>query len=173
MARRTWGTALAAMGLAATGLVGTASPASAGVIDVECVGTFGRSFSPGLSPATQPTLVTNTSTYSTCLTGASGTGVDAGTFDLSCVPVTAGPPAIETIGWNDAQGSSSTISWSAPTAVGQTVVLTGRVTSGLYAGDTATKITSGVSYLGSLPGCLLGVPVTTGTGLVDSLLLTG
>lgn len=41
----------------------------------------------------------------------------------------------------------------------------------LCAGDTTTKVTSGISYIGAVP-CLLGTPVSPTTSLVDSLLLT-
>ncbi|MEO7734232.1 MAG: hypothetical protein ABIY55_24960, partial [Kofleriaceae bacterium] len=94
------------------------------------------------------------------------------TLSLSCVPVTAAPAVAETITWNDATGGTSTVNWSAPTIVAQTVVYSGTVAAGRYAGDTATKVTSGISYLGSVVGCLLGTPITSATGLIDSLLLT-
>ncbi len=47
------------------------------------------------------------------------------------------------------------------------------VTAGLYTGDTAAKVTSGISYFGSVVGCLLGTPISQTTGLIDSLVLTG
>jgi hypothetical protein len=91
---------------------------------------------------------------------------------LACVNVTAGPALTETNTWNDATGGTSTISWSPPTVVAQTVVYTGTVTAGRYAGDSATKVTSGISYVGSVVQCLLGTPISSTTGLIDSLLLT-
>ncbi|GII89010.1 hypothetical protein Ssi03_70000 [Sphaerisporangium siamense] len=47
--------------------------------------------------------------------------------------------------------------------------MTSGSSAGRYLGDTATRVTS---YYGSLPGCLLGTaPISSATGLVDSLLL--
>ncbi|WP_437619028.1 hypothetical protein [Sorangium sp. So ce1151] len=77
-----------------------------------------------------------------------------------------------TVTWNDATGGTSTISWSAPTVGGQTAIFGGTVTDGRYAGDSATKVTSWISYLGGVVGCLLGAPVNNTTCLVDSLVLT-
>jgi hypothetical protein len=37
---------------------------------------------------------------------------------------------------------------------------------------TLTKVTSGISYIGSVVACLLGTPISSTTGLVDSLVLT-
>jgi hypothetical protein len=88
------------------------------------------------------------------------------------VNVTTAPPLTETVTWNDTTGGTSTISWSSPTAVGQTVVFTGTVTAGRYAGDSATKVTSGISYFGSVAGCLLGGSISSITGLINSLVLT-
>jgi len=51
-------------------------------------------------------------------------------------------------------------------------VFTGTVTDGRFAGDSATKVTSGISYVGSVVGCLLGTPISSTTGLIDSLVLT-
>lgn len=51
-------------------------------------------------------------------------------------------------------------------------MFTGTVTAVRHAGDTATKITSGISYIGSVIACLLGTPISSTTGLIDSLLLT-
>ncbi|HSV67518.1 MAG TPA: hypothetical protein VLJ59_16635 [Mycobacteriales bacterium] len=149
-----------------------ASPAAAVSIDAECLGTFTRTFSPAVTLTPQTVTVTGTNNYSTCVVGSTATGTETVTLTLACIPVTAGPATIETLTWNDATGGTSTITWAAPTIVGQTVVFTGMVTAGRHTGDTATKITSGVSYIASVIGCLLGTPISSTTGLVDSLLLT-
>jgi len=39
-------------------------------------------------------------------------------------------------------------------------------------GDGGRQIPSGISYIGVVVPCLLGTPVSSTTGLVDSLLLT-
>ncbi|WP_437791807.1 hypothetical protein [Sorangium sp. So ce693] len=149
-----------------------AAPARAAVIDVQCVGDFNRSFSPAVTVTPQTVTVTEAFDYDTCLIGPSATGAASITLSLGCVPVSAGPPETETVTWNDATGGTSTITWAAPTVVGQTALFTGTVTAGRYAGDSATKVTSGISYLGSVIECLLGTPVSNTTGLVDSIVLT-
>jgi hypothetical protein len=149
-----------------------ASSASATGVDAECLGSFARTFSPPITSTPNSVTVTGTYDYSTCAVGSTATGTETATLTLSCIPVTAGPATTETLTWTDSTGGTSTISWSPPTVVSQTVVYTGTVTAGRHAGDTATKITSGISYLGSVIPCLLGTPISSTTGLVDSLLLT-
>ena len=148
------------------------APARATSIDVECVGSFTRSFSPAVTNTSQTVTVTEANDYNTCVIGSTATGAASITLGLSCVPVTAGPPEDETVTWNDATGGTSTISWGAATVVGQTVVYTGTITDGRYLGDSATKVTSGISYVGSVVQCLLGTPISSTTGLIDSLVLT-
>jgi hypothetical protein len=168
-ARTTMATVLAA---AAAVCVGPTAPARASSIDVECVGSFSRTFSPAVTVTSQTVTVTEANDYNTCAVGPAATGADTVSLALACVNVTAGPALTETVTWNDATGGTSTIDWSAPTVVGQTVVFTGTVTAGRYIGDTADKVTSGVSYIGSVVACLLGTPISSTTGLIDSLLLT-
>lgn len=159
--------------LALTAMIYPASAATAASIDAHCLGTFTRTFTPAITRTPQTITVTGTNDYTTCATGPTATGTETVTLTLGCIPVTAAPATIETLTWNDATSDTSTIIWSAPTIVGQTVVFTGTVTAGRHTGDTATKITSGVSYLGSVLGCQLNnQPISSTTGLVDSLLLT-
>lgn len=162
----------AALLLSLTATIYPAPPATATSIDAACLGTFARTFSPPVTKTPQTVTATSTYDYHTCVVGPTATGTETVTLTLSCIPVTAGPASTETLTWNDVTGGTSTITWSAPTVVGQTVVFTGTVTAGRHAGDTATKVTTGVSYLGVVLPCLLGTPVTSTTGLVDSLLLT-
>jgi hypothetical protein len=171
--RRAVPTTVAAMVVAAAAVcIGSTAPARASSIDVECLGSFGRSFSPAVTVTSQTVTVTEASAYDTCAVGPTATGADTVTLALACVNVTAGPAVTETIAWNDATGGTSTISWSAPSVVAQTVVYTGTVSAGRFVGDSATKVTSGISYIGSVVGCLLGTPISSTTGLIDSLLLT-
>lgn len=157
--------------LALSAVILPASTAAAS-IDAECLGTFSRTFSPALTLTPQTVTVTENSNYSICALGPTATGTETATLTVGCIPVTPGPAIIETLAWGDATGGTSTISWSVPTIVGQTVVFTGTVTSGRHAGDAAAKVTSGVSYVASVIGCVLGTPISSTTGLVDSLLLT-
>jgi len=166
---------LAAGLLGATALAwapGLTGGAAAGVIDAECLGSFTRTFSPPVTVTSQTVTATSTDSYSTCAVGPAGTGTTVTTLTLSCVNLTAGPAETETIAWQGS-GDTSTIAWSPPVIAGQTVVFTGTITAGLHVGDTATKVTSGISYFGSVVECLLGTPITQTSGLIDSLLITG
>ena len=165
-------TLAAAVLLALTAGIVPTTTAAATSIDAHCLGTFTRTFSPPITSTPQTITVTETSDYSTCAVGPTATGTETATLTVGCVPVTPGPAITETLTWNDTTGGTSTIDWSIPTIVGQTVVFTGTVTAGRHAGDTATKVTSGISYLGSVIPCLLGTPISSTTGLIDSLLLT-
>lgn len=165
-------TTVAAALAAVTVCVGPPSPARASSIDVECVGSFSRSFSPAVTVTSQTVTVTEANDYDTCVIGSAATGAATITLALACVSVTAGPAITETVTWNDATGGTSTISWASPTITAQTVVYNGTVTAGRYVGDSATKVTSGISYIGSVVGCLLGTPISSTTGLIDSLVLT-
>jgi hypothetical protein len=135
------------------------------------VGSFSRTFSPAVTLTSQTLTATEANNYATCVVGSAATGADSVTLPLSCVTITAGPAITETITWNDATGGTSTISWSSPTVAAQTVVYTGTVTAGRYAGDSADKVTSGISYFLSVVNCLLGTPISSTTGLIDSLVL--
>jgi hypothetical protein len=165
-------TVAAALATAAAVCGGLTAPARASSIDVECVGSFSRTFSPAVTVTSQTVTVTEANDYNTCVVGSTATGAATVSLPLSCVVVTAGPALTETITWNDTTGGTSTVSWSAPTVVGQTVVFTGTVSAGRFVGDAATKVTSGISYVGSVTPCLLGTPVSSTTGLIDSLVLT-
>ena len=169
--RRTFAAATVAfLGTAGMVLAPAAPAAHAGVVDAQCAGTFTRTFTPPIGTTPHTVTASSTDSYSTCLVGPSGTGQTSTTTTLSCVNITALPPETEVISWNDA--TTSTIVWNQPVAAAQTVVFTGTVTAGAHAGDTATKTTSGVSYLASVVTCLLGTPIAQTTGLVDSLILT-
>ena len=54
--------------------VGPSTPARATSIDVECVGSFGRSFSPAVTTTTQSVTVTEANDYNTCVIGSTATG---------------------------------------------------------------------------------------------------
>lgn len=161
----------AAFLLALSAVIVPASTATATSIDAACAGTFTRTFSPAVTNTSQMVTVTENSTYSPCVVGPTATGTQTLTLALACITLGPGPATSETLTWNDTH-ATSTISWAAPTIAGQTVVFNGTVTTGRYAGATATKITSGVSYFTVVVGCLAGTPVSSTTGLVDSLLLT-
>ncbi|SES12542.1 hypothetical protein [Actinokineospora terrae] len=152
-------------------------PASArvtAVVDAECLGTFDRVFTPAVTTTPQTVSAAARYTYGTCLVGPTATGTAVNSATLSCVPVVPGvPPETEVVTWLDGTGDTSTVGWSNSTVVGQTVVLTGEVTAGRHLHASATKVTSGLSYLGSVAGCLLGTPIASTTGVVDSFLLTG
>jgi len=163
-------TVAAVLAAAAAMYVGPTARASS--IDVECVGSFSRTYSPAITTTPQSITASEANDYNTCVVGPAATGADTATLTLACVNVTAGPATTETITWNDATGGTSTISWSPPTVATATVVFTGTVTAGRYVGDSATKVTSGISFFAAVAACLLGTPVSSATGLIDSLVLT-
>jgi hypothetical protein len=150
-----------------------ATHAAAATVDAQCAGTFTRTFTPPVTTTTQTVTATSTDSYTTCLAGPTGTGLTITTLPLSCVNLTTGPAETETITWNDPAKETSTIAWGQPVIAAQTVTFTGTVTAGLYQGATAVKVTSGISYVGSVGPCLLGTPISQTTGLIDSLLITG
>ncbi|MBM7771896.1 hypothetical protein JOD54_002100 [Actinokineospora baliensis] len=151
----------------------TQAAAAPVAVDAECLGSFSRAFTPPITTTPQTVTATATYTYGTCLVGPTATSTVVNSATLSCVPVVPGiPPETEVVTWLDGTGDTTTVTWSNSTVVGQTVVLTGAVTAGRHLGDSATKVTSGTSYLGSVVGCLLGTPISNTTGLVDSFLLT-
>jgi hypothetical protein len=162
----------ASLVLTLTAVVIPAGTANATGIDAECLGSFSRTFTPAVTLTPQVVTVTDANDYDTCVIGPTATGAETASLTLGCIPATAGPATTETVTWGDPAADTSTIDWSIPVITGQTVVFTGTVTAGRDVGDTATKITSGISYVGSVVGCLLGIPITSTTGLVDSLLLT-
>ncbi|RLK54552.1 hypothetical protein [Actinokineospora cianjurensis] len=144
------------------------------LVDAQCLGGFSRVFTPPITTTPQTVSATATYSYGTCLVGPTATGTVVNSATLSCVPVVPGvPPETEVVTWLDGTGDTSTVAWSNATVVGQTVVLTGAVTAGRHLAASATKVTSGISYVGSVVGCLLGTPIASTTGVVDSFLLTG
>jgi hypothetical protein len=110
-------TLTAAFLLGLSAVIVPASAATAASIDAQCVGTFSRNFSPGVTLTPQTVTVTEHSNYSTCAVGPTATGTQTLTLTLGCIPVSAGPATIETLTWHDATGGTSTISWSAPTVM--------------------------------------------------------
>src|SRR5579859_7889754 len=106
-------------------LPAAAGHASAATVDAQCLGTFTRTFTPPVTTTTQNVTATSTDSYSTCVTGFTGTGITATTLPLSCLNVTAGPAETETITWHDPAGDTSTIAWGRPVVAGQTVVFAG------------------------------------------------
>ncbi|GLW92743.1 hypothetical protein [Actinokineospora globicatena] len=151
-----------------------APPAVTTLVDAQCLGGFSRVFTPPVTTTPQTVTAAATYTYGTCLVGPTATGTAVNSATLSCVPVVPGlPPETEVVTWLDGTGDTSTVGWTNSTVVGQTVVLTGEVTAGRHLNASATKVTSGISYLGSVVGCLLGTPISNTTGVVDSFVLTG
>lgn len=170
--RFAWRTAVL-LAVLSLGWLPAAGHASAAVLDEQCLGSFIRTVTPPVTTTTQDVTATSTDSYTTCATGFTGTGITVTTLPLSCLNVTAGPAETETITWNDGNGDTSTIGWGQPVIAGQTVVFAGTVTAGLYQGATTAKVTSGISYIGSVLPCLLGTPISQTTGLIDSLTITG
>lgn len=137
------GGSLAALALAVG--AGVLLPASAAhaADSITCTGTSHLAYSPGLTFTPQTVTLTETDTYSSCVSSdpTLTSGYISGSFSVagvSCADVTAGPD-IYRVGWNNGQHSSIAFNEAETTVVGgvQQYVGTGTVASGEFAGDTA------------------------------------
>ncbi|MFF7454667.1 hypothetical protein [Kitasatospora sp. NPDC008115] len=154
--------------LAATGLLTTASPASAGVADLTCVPPSSTTitYSPPLTLAPQTVNVNINNQYGPCVSPShpavtSGSAVLNFNATRSCLDLLAPSSASWTITWNT--GQTSTLTGNAVnTVVGAAIVtvFTGNVSSGLFAGDSvvlnftapAASILLCTAGLGTVPG---------------------
>ncbi|MEV0757927.1 hypothetical protein [Streptosporangium sp. NPDC050280] len=107
----------------------------------------------------------------TCLIGSTGTGAESVSVSLACLTLGPGPATTETVTWTDATGGTSTIawnvcpSWSPPPAPSP------------QAATSATPPPASPAASATTPACPAAcsatAPISSATGLVDSLLLTG
>jgi len=165
------GILVTAGGTLSAGSVATAAP----LTTVSCtVGAETQTYSPGLTrtPAVQQS--TTTSSYSPCLgVGASQTGGSARIDSskptqkpISCLSLLQTATGEYTIRW--ANGKTSTWQWDLmvnQASSGFTRIQSGKITSGLFAGSTATRVSTGTGNdLNQITGCLTGgAPVTSAT----------
>lgn len=167
--------ALVAAVVCLAALLLTATPASAGVLDVSCTPPSDQvnTYTPPLT-ATPQTVVVNSAARYTCVS-ASVPGLISGTRTVevsspgrSCVDLLTGFPITLTITWNT--GQTSTLSGTSTVAtLGAThiVTMTGTVTAGLFTGDTV--VSTAISPSAPILLCTLGLGTVAST--TSSLLL--
>lgn len=146
-----------------------ASTASATTTLVHCTGTQQAHYSPGLTNTTTTQTVTVTDSFSSCLhtqglsisTMTGQYGPTSFTRQLGCNDLLISDTGTRLIRWSD--GSQSVFDYSrTATAVSGNLVFTlvGQISSGLYAGSTATEVIT-------LPGLAGLTACGTPPGLVD------
>ncbi|MEU6114480.1 hypothetical protein ABZ840_08100 [Streptomyces sp. NPDC047117] len=131
----------------------TAGPASAAPLDLTCTPPSSNliRYSPPLSNRPQPTTIDTTTQYGPC-TSLTQPGVTSGirsshlTGTLSCLELLAPTRITFTITWNT--GQTSTVQANVQSSLAGatlTVVTTGTVTSGLFAGDSVVQTNVGAA----------------------------
>ncbi|MCK2218195.1 hypothetical protein MF672_031045 [Actinomadura sp. ATCC 31491] len=144
-------------------LLGSATPASAGTLDVTCTppSSVAVTYDPPLTASPQTVTSTTNQQYGPCVS-ASVPGLTSGSrftvvtsSGLSCLELLAARPFGFTITWNTGQTSTISGNLVANLSGGVlTVTVTGTVTSGLFAGDTVVQQQVGAAT--DLTLCTLG-----------------
>jgi len=138
--------------------------ASAGVLDATCTppSSLVLGFSPPLTLAPQTVTTTRTFQFGPCISASvpgltSGSSVFISTVPgRSCLDLLGSRPATIVISWNT--GQTSTISGKANSTVAGAVfqnIVTGTISSGLFAGDTVVLTNTGVAT--DITLCTLGL----------------
>lgn len=128
------------LGMLMTSVV-TAAPAhAAGLATCALTATF--TYSPGLLLQDQTVDVDSNRSYAACATTApgvtSGLSIRTVTVTTSCLNLGNSTSGVETITWNNGQSSTFTYNETSVNAGGQSTILrTGTITAGLFAGATA------------------------------------
>ncbi|EWC60846.1 hypothetical protein UO65_3776 [Actinokineospora spheciospongiae] len=151
-------------------VLGSSTPASAGVLDVTCAPPSSEvvNFSPPLTMTPQTVTVSTTTQYGPCVS-LSNPALTSGARTNSssapgqtCLELLTNGPTTFTVTWNT--GQTSTISANrTSTVVGAALVTThtGTVTAGLFAGSTAVQVLTGAAAD--------VLPCTLGLGTVASI----
>lgn len=161
------------------GLMASATPATAGALDVTCLPTSSQtaSFSPPLTLAPKPTTVTASTQYGPC-TSTSVPGLTSGSRSatipypaLSCLDLLTSAPLTFTITWNTGQTSTISGSTTVTTAGAALIVtITGNVTAGLFTGDSVVQTITGPSTAVTL--CTLGLGTVPSIDALVTLAIT-
>jgi len=175
-------TALASLLTAATivfSVVATATPATAGVLDVTCLppSSQNTTYTPPLTNTAGPVTVSTSTQYGPCTsTSVPGltTGSRSGNFNyssFSCMNLLQSAAVTYTIAWNTGQQSTISGSTTVNTAGGViTVIVTGNVTAGLFAGDSVVQTATGAST--DITLCTLGLRSVSSTNSLLTLEIT-
>jgi hypothetical protein len=160
--------------LSAIAVVLVAAPAEAAVGDLVCLPPTSSTvtFSPPVTQTPQTVDVTSTNLFGPC-TSTSVPAITSGTFsgtfqvpNRSCLTLAGSGTSTSTITWNTGQTSTLALNFNT-TIVGAvyTSILTGAVTSGLFAGDNVIS-----NQTGPATDVLL---CTAGLGTVPSIYTIG
>ena len=165
--------------IAALAVVGMGFPsysAMAGALDVTCAGTQTVTYDPGLVLQPAATSIHFDNIFAPCVSATvpdliSGVSIGTATRTASCLDIAEPDSALLTFTWNTGQTSLFSYNRTVTTVGGTSVVtLTGVITSGLFAGDTAINITTGPAI--DLLDCLQPPGVTSRSGVI-ALTITG
>ncbi|HSV64918.1 MAG TPA: hypothetical protein VLJ59_03285 [Mycobacteriales bacterium] len=148
---------------------GTGS-AAADVLDVTCVGTQTVTYNPGLTLQPKLQSIHFNNIFAPCVSATvpeltSGVSIGTAQRVASCLDLAEPDSSVLTINWNISQSSVFAYNRTVTTVGGTTVVtLTGVITFGLFAGDTAIIVTTGPAI--NLLDCLSPPGVTNRAGVV-------
>ncbi|MEV6527589.1 hypothetical protein AB0M43_37255 [Longispora sp. NPDC051575] len=144
-------TFLSAAVFAAANLVG-AAPATAGTLDLTCLGSSSATYSTALTATSQTVATSRVFDYQPCvstnapavISGGLSFGYTAPGF--SCMNLLGSGPVTKTITWNTGQTSTIT-GQRVSSIVGATsiTVITGEITAGLFTGDTVVETETGAA----------------------------
>jgi hypothetical protein len=165
-------TALASLLTAAAivfSVVATATPATAGVLDVTCLPPSSQhtTYTPPLTNTAGPVTVSTSTQYGPCTSTEPGltTGSRSGNFNYSSFS------CMNLLTWNTGQQSTISGSTTVNTAGGViTVIVTGNVTAGLFAGDSVVQTATGAST--DITLCTLGRGSVSSTNSLLTLEIT-
>lgn len=174
-------TALASLLTAAAivfSVVATAPPATAGVLDVTCLppSSQNTTYTPPLTNTAGPVTVSTSTQYGPCTSTEPGltSGSRSGNFNyssFSCMNLLQSAAVTYTITWNTGQYSTISGSTTVNTVGGViTVIVTGNVTAGLFAGDSVVQIATGAST--DITLCTLGLRSVSSTNSLITLAIT-
>jgi hypothetical protein len=167
---------LAVLSMLASTWVAAAPAQAGGALDLTCQGTQTINYAPGLVLEPKQVIFKASETFPSCVSVSdqsikSGTHTATAQMKLGCLTVLEPGKGTKTFTWNNGQTSTFTYTSTATQALGQTVLtLTGTITAGKFAGDTAAQV---ITTSGDPLGCVAspaGVMSAQGT---STLVLTG
>ena len=157
--------------------VATATPATASALDVTCGGSQTTSYTPALTQTPQSVTVSASTQYGPCTSTSVPTltsGSRSGNFNyssFSCLNLLQSAAVTYTITWNTGQQSTISGSTTVNTVGGViTVIVTGNVTAGLFAGDSVVQTATGAST--DITLCTLGLGSVSSTNSLLTLEIT-
>lgn len=150
--------------------VAPAGTAAADALDVTCVGTQTVTYTPGLTLQPVSQSIDINYIFAPCVSATvpeltSGLASGSMTRVVSCLALAEPGSAASTFVWNTGQSSVFSYNRTVTIVAGTSVVtLTGAITSGLFAGDTAIVVIAGPAI--NLLDCLQPPGVTSRSSVV-------